>query len=248
MAKVFLGAALAAMLAVQAAPTLADKTDDAVASNKRTDADRALDEGRHPVEVLRFAGLKPGDVVADFMAGGGYYSALLAELVGPRGTVYAINPVSFHPAKEWAQRATAYSNIRTMPVAPDAMLLAPGSVDMVFAHLTFHDLYWESEQYAFPRLDVDYVLANWFAAVRPGGHVLIVDHVGPEGDPREVTDRLHRIAPATIVTAMERAGFVLVGQSDMLRRNTDDLSKNVFDAAVRGKTDRIVMKFQRPVA
>lgn len=248
MARMIRGAALAVMLAVQAVPALADRAEDAVASNKRTEADRGLDEGRHPVEVLRFADVKPGEVVADFMAGGGYYSALLAELVGPRGTVYAINPVSFHPAKDWAQRATVYNNIRTMTVAPDAMLLAPGSVDMMFAHLTFHDLYWESAQYAFPRLDVDFVLANWFAAVRPGGHVLIVDHVGPEGDPREVTERLHRIAPATIVTAMERAGFVLEEQSDMLRRSTDDLSKNVFDAAVRGKTDRIVMKFQQTAA
>ena len=105
MARTLLGTALAALLAVQAAPALADRADDAVASPKRTDADRALDAGRYPAEVLRFAGLKPGDVVADFMAGGGYYSALLAELVGPRGMVYAINPVSFHPAKEWAQRA-----------------------------------------------------------------------------------------------------------------------------------------------
>ena len=248
MTRIFLGTALAALLAVQAAPVLADRADDAVASPKRTDADRALDAGRYPADVLRFAEVKPGDVVADFMAGGGYYSALLAELVGPRGMVYAFNPVSFHPAEEWTQRAAAYRNIRTMPVRPDAMLLAPGSVDMVFAHLTFHDLYWESEQYAFPRLDVEFVLANWFAAVRPGGHVLIVDHVGPDGDPREVTDRLHRIAPATIVKGMERAGFKLVGQSDMLRRNTDDLSKSVFDPAVRGNTDRVVMKFQRPAS
>lgn len=240
--------ALAGLALAQAGPALADKADDAVASRDRTEGDRKLDESRHPAEVLRFTGVKPGDVIADFMAGGGYYSALLADLAGPNGTVYAINPVRFHPAREWAERSKLYPTIRTMPVPPEAMQLAPGSVDMIFAHLTFHDLYWESEQYAFPRLDVPSVLANWYAAVRPGGHVVIIDHVGPAGDPREVTDKLHRIAPETVVSAMQAAGFVLVDQSDMLRRSTDDLSRNVFDDAVRGKTDRIVMKFQRPIA
>lgn len=239
-------AAATALMLGQAGPALADRADDAVASPHRLPADRALDDSRQPAGVLRFAGVRQGDVVADFMAGGGYYSSLLAEMAGPNGIVYAVNPVSFHPKTEWTERSTRYATIRTMPVRPEAMLLAPGSVDMIFAHLTFHDLYWESEQYAFPRLDVPAVLSNWFAAVRPGGHVVIVDHVGPAGDPREVTGKLHRIAPETVVAAMETAGFVLVGQSDMLRRNTDDLAKSVFDEAVRGKTDRLVMKFQRP--
>lgn len=241
-------AAATALMLWQAGPALADRADDAVASPHRLPADRALDDGRQPAEVLRFAGVRQGDVVADFMAGGGYYSALLAEMAGPKGLIYAINPVSFHPAKDWAERSERYTTIRTMPVRPEAMLLAPGSVDMIFAHLTFHDLYWESEKYAFPRLDVPAMLGNWFAAIRPGGHVVIVDHVGPAGDPREVTGKLHRIAPETVVAAMQAAGFVLVDQSDMLRRSTDDLSKSVFDEAVRGQTDRLVMKFQRPAS
>ena len=246
MRQMIQAAVAAALTLTQAAPALADEADDAVASRDRTEADRQLDEGRQPAGVLRFAGVKPGDVIADFMAGGGYYSVLLAELAGPKGVVYAINPVGFHPAKEWAARSKAYPTIRTMPVPPEAMALAPGSVDIIFAHLTFHDLYWESQQYAFPRLDVPAVLGNWFSAVRPGGHVVIIDHVGPAGDPREVTDKLHRIAPENVVSAMQAAGFVLVDQSDMLRRNTDDLTLNVFDAMVRGKTDRIMIKFQRP--
>lgn len=242
MRKLFSVAALALAI-LPTAPACADEVDDAIASASRTEADRALDAGRMPEEVLRFSAVEPGDTIADFMAGGGYYSALLAELTGKKGMVYAINPVRFHPAKEWEGRLAVHGNIRPMAVDPRAMVLAPGSVDMIFAHLTFHDLYWESEQYAFPRLDVDAMLANWFAAVKPGGEVIIVDHVGPTGDPREVTDKLHRIAPATVEQAMQAAGFELAGQSDVLRRSDDDLSKNVFDEAVRGKTDRFVLKF-----
>ena len=180
------------------------------------------------------------------MAGGGYYSALLADLVGKKGAVYAINPTRFYNAQEWAQRVAAHGNIRNMAVDPRAMLLAPGSVDMILTHLNFHDLYWESERFGFPRLDVEGVLANWFAAVKPGDHVIVIDHVGPTGDAREVTEAVHRIAPENVVAVMAQAGFVLEAQSDVLQRSNDDLSKNVFEESVRGKTDRFMMKFQKP--
>ncbi|KUO56440.1 MAG: hypothetical protein APF78_10980 [Sphingomonadales bacterium BRH_c3] len=240
-------AAVAGLALVQAAPLLADEAQDAVSATSRTDADRELDAGRRPVEILRFAGIEPGASVADFMAGGGYYSAMIADMVGGQGVVYAINPVRFHDPAEWERRLAAHSNIRVMPVHPRSMLLAPGSVDMIFTHLTFHDLYWESERFEFPRLDEKMVLANWFAALKPGGYVIVADHVGPAGDPREVTQALHRIAPETVVSAMTRAGFELVAQSDMLHRSEDDHSLSVFDEAIRGNTDRFVMKFQKPV-
>lgn len=239
-------AAVAATLLAQASPAMADRVGDAVEAPDRAAADVALDDSRQPGAVLRFAAPQPGDVVADFMAGSGYYTALLAKLVAPHGMVYAINPTGFHDPDVWQARLEAQGNVRVMPVAPEAMLLAPASVDMIFTHLVFHDLYWESERFNFPRLDEKRVLANWFAALRPGGHVIVVDHVGPPGDPREVTERLHRIAPGTVVAAMRAAGFEMVGQSDALRRSDDDVGTNVFDESVRGKTDRFIMKFRKP--
>lgn len=218
----------------------------AVASAERSDADRAQDTGRMPAEVLAFADIEEGATVADFMAGGGYYTALLAQIVGDEGTVYALNPTGFHDAEAWQARLSTHANILTIVTNPKGMLLAPGSVDTIFSHLVFHDLYWESERFNFPRLDEEFVLANWFAAVKPGGTVIVVDHVGPAGDTRAITAELHRIAPGTVVSAMTKAGFRLVDQSDMLRRNNDDLGKSVFDESVRGKTDRFVMKFQKP--
>lgn len=239
------GIAMAALAAFS--PATAGSADVAatLADPNRSAADRALDAGRMPAEVLAFADIKEGAVVADFMAGGGYYSQLLAEQVGPHGRVYAINPRGFHNANDWAPITAKYSNIRVMPVAPQNMLIAPGSVDVVFAHLVFHDLYWESEKFKFPRLDPDFVLANWFAGVKPGGSVIIVDHVGPKGDPRGVTAKFHRINPAITIAAMERAGFVLESQSDLLRRSNDDGTKNVFDPEIRGKTDRFMFKFRK---
>jgi predicted methyltransferase len=127
-----------------------------------------------------------------------------------------------------------------------SLQLAPGSVDMLFTHLNYHDLYWESEKYKFARVDVPAVLTGWFRAVKPGGYVVIIDHAGPGGDPRAVADKFHRIDPERVKADMASAGFVLVAESDILRRSEDDHSKGVFDPSIRGKTDRFILKFRRP--
>jgi predicted methyltransferase len=91
------------------------------------------------------------------------------------------------------------------------------------------------------------VLASWFTELKPGGHVVIVDHAAnPGGDPREVADKLHRIDPERVKADMAAAGFVLEGESSVLRRSEDDRTKLVFDPSVRGKTDRFILKFRRP--
>jgi len=126
------------------------------------------------------------------------------------------------------------------------MVLAPDSVHMIFTNQTFHDIYWTSECFQMERIDERAMLANWLAALKPGGHVIVIDHVGQSGDTREVVDAVHRIDPTTVLAAMQEAGFVLVGQSDMLRRSDDEITKSIFDESVRGKTNRFMMKFQKP--
>lgn len=218
----------------------------AIADTARGEKNRKLDEGRKPAEVLAFTGIKPGQVVVDYFAGGGYYTELFSKLVGPKGTVYALDPDSFYNAKGWEPVLASHSNVRLL-VAPVAGLqLAPASTDLVFTNLNYHDLYWESAKYKFPRVDVPAVVANWFSAVRPGGHVVIIDHAGPGGDTHKIADDLHRIDPAQVKADMIKAGFVLEAESDVLRRSDDDFTKNVFDPAVRGKTDRFILKFRRP--
>lgn len=57
---------------------------------------------------------------------------------------------------------------------------------------------------------------------------------------------MHRIDPETVKADFKRAGFVLDGESPLLRNPADDHTKNVFDAAVKGKTDRFVFRFKKP--
>lgn len=236
----------AAPLAAKTAPrALAPDYTAMVADAARTADNRKLDEGRMPAAVLAFAGLHSGDTVADYQAGGGYYTELLSRAVGPKGRVYALVPPGGKP-ETWATLVGAHPNVIPLITPVQGMTLAPASVDAMFLHLVYHDLYFVSEKYAHPPMDIAATLKGWFAAVRPGGHVIIVDHAGPAGDPRAVVDKLHRIDPAQVKADMTAAGFVLESEADTLRRAEDDHSKNVFDPAIRGKTDRFMLKFRRP--
>lgn len=209
----------------------------AVADPRRTSDSRALDEGRKPAEVLAFAGIRSGETVADFGAGGGYYSELLANVVGPRGRVIALATPKYYKADVWDRLRASHANIGL--IVSDNTDLAPRSADVIFSHLVFHDLF-------LPGRDSRAVLANWFAAVKPGGRVIIADHSGPTGDTSAIADALHRIDPAAVTAAMTAAGFVADGASDALRRSDDGLTANVFDPQVRGKTDRFILRFRRP--
>ncbi len=229
-------------------PLLAKPADYAqvVADPARAAASRALDEGRMPAGVLDFAGIKRGDTVADFQAGGGYYTELLSRVTGPMGRVYAMTQPNFYKAEDWSKLTANHPNVLPLVARGDMLQLAPRSVDVIFAHLVYHDLYWTSEKYQHPRVDVPVVLAGWFSAVKPGGHVIIADHAGPAGDPRDVVEKFHRIDPAQVKVDMAAAGFILEGESNLLQRSDDLHDKNVFDPAIRGKTDRFLLKFKRP--
>ena len=76
----------------------------------------------------------------------------------------------------------------------------------------------------------------------------MIDHVAADGrETRAEVEATHRIVPATVRADFERAGFEFVGESDLLRNPSDDRSKNVFDPSIRGRTDRFVYRFRRPL-
>lgn len=222
----------------------------AVAAKARPPEAVALDESRKPAEVLRFLGLQRGDRALDLFTGTGYYSEIMARAVGPRGTVVAWEPTNFYneeAKKSWAALRGRVPNARLMVATAADLAFAPDTFDFVMLHLNYHDTYWESTQYGFPRMDPGAFVAKLYAATRPGGIVGVIDHVAePGGDIRGVADRLHRIDPAIIRADFERAGFVLDGESDLLRNPADDHSKLVFDPEIRGKTDRVVYRFRKP--
>lgn len=223
----------------------------AVTAPGRPAAAVQLDEVRRPVEVLHYLGLRRGDHVLDYVAGTGYYSEIMARAVGPQGYVVAWNPPSL-VSNERARTTLTELRQRNPNVAlvssPVTALSFPAEAyDFAMLHMVYHDAYWESRQYNWPRIDPNSVTQALYRAMKPGGIVAVVDHVAnPGGDTRAVVEQYHRIDPAVIRADFERAGFRFVGESDLLRVPTDPHTVNVFDPSIRGRTDRVVYRFEKP--
>jgi predicted methyltransferase len=208
----------------------------AVADAGRTPEDKARDAARKPAEMLAFAGVRPGDKVAELLPGGGYFTRVLSPAVGPTGKVYtAVQAAEL-------EKATAAAKGNVTPLAYTGPgFKTPEPVDMVFTAQNYHDLHLK-------RLNLDVPAANkaLFEALKPGGVLIIIDHAAATGAPVEIADTLHRIDPAIVKKEVEAAGFTFVAQSDAVRNPADDHAKPVFDPAIRGHTDQFVYKFRKP--
>lgn len=222
----------------------------AVAAGDRPEAARMLDESRKPAETLALLGLRSGMDVADVISGTGYWADIMAEVVGPSGSVTALEPEQFYNDEAgveiWADLAARNPNLSLVRYPFERLVLPADRFDAAILNLSYHDLYWESEQYKIPRSDPEVFVGALYQAMRPGGRILVIDHVGPAGDTRTIVDKLHRIDPAVVRADFERAGFELAGQSTFLANPADDHTKLVFDPSIRGKTDRFAMVFRKP--
>jgi len=222
----------------------------AINSTTRPDEDRASDAGRQPAAVLEFIGIQPGDVVLEMWAGGGYYTELLAHIVGKDGKVvaHANTPIlnfagEAHPKRHADGRLP---NTEILMAENNELALEAGRFDAATIILNYHDLYWSSEQYGWDQIDIPAFHAQLFQSIKPGGILGIVDHQAASGSPGETGNTLHRIDSAIVIAELTAAGFVLDGESDALRNTDDDHTKGVFDPEIRGKTDRYVLRFRKP--
>ena len=217
----------------------------AVAAPGRPDEDVERDEDRKPAEVLSFFGIKPGMVVADLMAGRGYYTEILSRLVGPTGHVYAHNNpfVDQRFAKQPLADRLARMGSSNVEITVQELdqLSFPRPLDAAMMVLFYHDTYWQ-------KVDRKAMNKAIFDALRPGGTFGVIDHLAPVGTGSSVVETLHRIEKEMVLAEILAAGFVLEAESDILRHPDDDRSKNVFDESLRGKTDRFVLRFRKPEA
>ena len=169
----------------------------AVASESRPEADRASDAGRKPAAVLEFFGVQPGDTVLEMWAGAGYYTELLAHIVGEDGKVHAHENtpiINFagdaFPARHADNRLP---NTEVLMAENNELALEADTYDVVTIILNYHDLYWSSEQYGWEQIDVPAFLAEVYKAVKPGGTLGIVDHRAASARQAGTAQRVRRM-------------------------------------------------------
>lgn len=218
----------------------------ALASPNRPASDKERDAARKPADLLAFARIKRGQKVADFVMGGGYATRVLSAAVGPRGLVYAYQPaefVAFRAQYGTDQDEVAAANRNVKPVrTPAADFALPEKVDTIITVQNFHDLYLPQGMSG----AADKAIAGLKAALKPGGTLVIVDHVAAAGsDVAATAGTLHRIDPAFVRSTLEKAGFRFDGESTVWRNAADAGTENVFSPAIRGKTDQFAYRFRK---
>jgi predicted methyltransferase len=202
-----------------------------------------LDPAWKASEVVDFIGLKKGDKVAEVVAG--RLSASLAQAVGPSGKVYALETaevVKVHPDALVHMKALASQSPNVIVSEDPVASPLPSGLDAVFIRQNYHDLY---NKFMGPA-DVPAFNKAVFAALKPGGVYVVLDHAAAAGSGIAATGTLHRIDPARVKSDVLAAGFKLDGESSILANAADDHTKNVFDPSVRGHTDQFLFRFRKP--
>jgi predicted methyltransferase len=233
------------LIAAAAAVALALSAPAAAFAQAQAPADALTDPALKRAEVIAFIGVKPGDRVADIVAG--RFVRAESQAAGPKGKLYAVMPAevlnghaTLDPLKKTAADP-AYANVVVLAPPVNAMDL-PKGLDAVFIRQNYHDLY---DKFMGPA-DVPGFNKQVYAALKPGGVYVILDHADAAGTALTGTETRHRIEEARVKEDVLAAGFKLDAESPILANPADDHSKMVFNPAIRGKTDQFLLRFRKP--
>ena len=235
---VVLASSLVILVANGLTPVCAQDYAAIIAQSDRTEADRVTDKRRDPVNLLTFTGAKTGWRVLDMGAGAGYSTELMARCVGPTGKVYG-------QVDEEAEKLRARM---TMPVMNNVTVLVRRSDDPVPSDLhdldliTFYFAYHDTTYMGIDRAKMNKAM---FAALKPGGFLVIADHSARPEDGATVGKTYHRIAEQLLRSEVEAAGLKFVADAQFLRHPEDARTSIVFRNP--SPVDEFVLKFQKPM-
>lgn len=214
-----------------------------VAAPDRVEGDRTADARRKPEQLLAFTEVKTGMKVLDMETSSGYSAELLARAVGPTGKVYAQDSAAvierFVKDKfDIRARKPVMKNVEHVvrdfddPIPPGV-----GNLDLITFFFAYHDITY---------MPVDRAAMNrkMFAALKPGGLLVVTDHSAKPGEGIAVARTLHRIEEKVLREEIEAAGFKLVAEADFLRNPDDPRDTRVFQPAV--PVDEFVLKYRKP--
>lgn len=221
----------------------------AISGPDREVVDFARDESRKPVEVLDFLGIEPGMRVLDVYAAGGYYTFILSKAVGPEGRVFAQNTprgLRFEEDRQEISQGDALEakiirgnlvNVSHLVQRLDVIDIAPESLDAIMVVQILHDYYNPNPESALQ------MLRQLHGLLKPGGVVGVIDHAG---EPGRENRRFHRMQKSQAIDVATRAGFNVIGDSDLLHNPDDRHVRSIFDPMLNRNTDRFLLKLQKP--
>ncbi|HEX7082039.1 MAG TPA: hypothetical protein VF329_13595 [Gammaproteobacteria bacterium] len=216
---------------------------EALQAPERSDEAKQRDETDMPIEVMEFLGVEDGMTALDVISASGYWAEVLSAAVGPSGKVYMHNPAFMvnRGGDEFMQREQAMvdrlGNVE--PVHGDlAEAEIAGQVDVAITSMNFHDQYNRGGLEAGAAF-----LQGIYDALKPGGVLGLIDHVGIEGQDNA---EFHRVQPEAAKEALEEVGFTVEAESDLLENPDDPHTVGVRDPSVRGHTDKFLFLARKP--
>lgn len=240
-------------------PTSEVTLQDAANGSWRSDANKARNVYRHPVETLEFFGLRPDMTVIELSPGGGWYTEILAPYLAPHGhLVEAASPKGDKFNAKLKADPAIYGHItKIIPFAPPKQvdLGPPNSADMVLTFRNTHDWLIDSPE------TLEAVFKSAFDVLKPGGVLGIEEHrAKPFGDPHITAGALHRISEDYMIGLGLKTGFRLAGVSQINANPNDPEDINVHrlppdlsgpedeHAKMKtiGESDRMTLKFVKP--
>jgi len=209
----------------------------AIASPVRTDDDRAADAKRKPLEFLQFAEVRPGMQVMDVAAGAGYTTQLLALVVGDKGTVWAQSAeLNDSLVKRLSKNPQPNIKAEVLPY-DDPVPYGASDLDLITIIMNYHDI-------AYMSVDRAQMNQRLFAALKPGGHLVVMDHSAKAGSGISDAKTLHRIDEKVVLDELEKAGFKLEKEGDFMRNPNDPRDQPFFKTTV--PTDKFTLRFVKP--
>ncbi len=226
-----------------------DHIKQAMSSSDRIEADTTRDARSRPDVTLALLDIGPGDVVFDVFAGGGYYSELIARIVGEDGKVYLHNNQAYRNFVTKSLDERMANNTLPQMIQHDRevddMDMPADSLDAAMIIMSYHDLFYDDPQNNWPQIDHQHFIQQIHTGLKKGGRFMIVDHQANPGRQAMDSQSLHRIEKDYAVKRIETMGFELVAESAVLANPDDNKSTSVFAPDTRGKTDRFIIVFKK---
>jgi predicted methyltransferase len=272
MMRILASCLLAGILGI-AASAMADTDvttllDEVLVASHRSDGNKARDVYRHPKETLLFFGLKADQTVVEMTPGLGWYTEILAPVLRERGTYFvAVNkvgektPDALREAdrllrKMLSDSPALYDRVRvSVSTPPDSFPMAPAeTADLVLTFRNVHN--WAKAG------TVDTIFKAFFATLKSGGTLGLVEHRASPGSSLEQMIKSGYMTEAYVVEAAQKAGFTLVGKSEINAnpRDSKDYPDGVWTLPPTlrlgdkdkerylaiGESDRMTLKFSKP--
>ncbi|MFV0477416.1 MAG: class I SAM-dependent methyltransferase [Parahaliea sp.] len=239
--------------------------DTALQGEQRSAQNKARDGFRHPRQTLEFFGFKPDMTVVELSPGGGWYTEILAPLLQAEGHYYAAHS-SLSESGAYYRRSlgnfllklgsdeATYNKVIVTPLRPPVQVtVAPeGTADLVLAFRNIH---------SWMRADaLDAVLEASFKALKPGGHLGVVQHRSKMSISVEQMKKNGYVTEQYVIDAAQKAGFELVERSSINANPKDPADDLVWrlppslrgdenrreEYQAIGESDRMTLLFARP--